>query len=79
MSSTLPPPIRGAVRPSMSDMQVRAAALQAAVSYAPRGGLDQGDLLSDLWVLEGLAESFAKYIRTGVLVPPGEFHRRAEA
>jgi len=67
-------------RVPMSDMQVRAAALRAAVSYAPRARLDEGgDLLSDLWVLEGLAHTFEQYIRTGVLVPPGEFHRRAEA
>jgi hypothetical protein len=64
----------------MSDMQVRAAALHAAVSYAPRARLVDGeDILSGLWVLEGFAQSFEQYIRTGVLVPPGEFHRRAEA
>lgn len=78
MSDTPPPPIRGAVRPSMSDMQVRAAALQAAVTYTGRGHLE-GELLADLWVLAGLVEDFEKYIRTGVLVPPDQFRKADES
>lgn len=74
------PPPRGpaSARLTMSDMQVRAAALQAAATYAGRGHLE-GDLLSDLWVLGGLVEDFEKYIRTGVLVPPGQFRKADES
>lgn len=77
--STQPP--RGpasSARPAMSDMQVRAAALQAAATYAGPGHLE-GDLRSDLWVLGGLVQDFEKYIRTGVLVPPGQFRKADES
>lgn len=76
------PPPRGpaTIRPAMSDMQVRAVALQAAVAYAPPSELDEtGDILTTFWVLEGFARSFERYIRTGVLVPPDQSRKADES
>lgn len=63
-TSPPPPPVRGAYRPAMSDMEVRAVALRAALLHLGQ--------VTDLERVARTADQFGRYIRTGRMFDTSE-------
>jgi hypothetical protein len=63
-TSPPPPPVRGAYRPAMSDMEVRATSLHAALEHLGHG--------AHLEQVARTADQFGRYIRTGRMFDSSE-------